>query len=89
MDPARTYDLLRDELGSYSPVLAAKPHVVVLSKADLWPADLPPLSFDAPEAQAVVTISSVAQQGLVDLKETLWSSVNAADESRDTQVPLP
>ncbi len=89
MDPARTYQLLRDELGSYSPVLAAKPHIVVLSKADLWPSDLPPLSFNAPEAWAVMTISSVAQQGLVDLKEGLWSLVNAGDESRDASVPLP
>lgn len=89
IDPARTYRLLRDELGSYSSVLAAKPHVVVLSKADLWPSDLPQLSFDAPEAQGFVTISSVAQQGLVDFKEKLWSLVGAAVDSPDKSVPLP
>src|SRR3989449_5161283 len=34
-DPQATYDLLRREAASYSQELAAKPHVVVLTKSDL------------------------------------------------------
>src|SRR6266446_1899447 len=34
-DPQATYDLLRGEAAAYSKELAAKPHVVVLTKADL------------------------------------------------------
>ena len=36
-DPQATYDLLRKEAAAYSKELAAKPHVVVLTKADLEP----------------------------------------------------
>src|SRR5439155_23757 len=36
-DPQATYDLLRREAASYSKELASKPHIVVLTKADLTP----------------------------------------------------
>src|SRR5882762_4244421 len=36
-DPQTTYDLLLREAGAYSPELAAKPHIVVLTKVDLLP----------------------------------------------------
>ena len=34
-DPQATYDLLRKEAAAYSKELAAKPHIVVLTKSDL------------------------------------------------------
>src|SRR5216117_1242887 len=40
-DPQATYELLLREAGLYSPDLAAKPHVVVLTKLDLLPAGSP------------------------------------------------
>src|SRR5260370_31366486 len=48
-DPQATYDLLRREAASYSKGLAAKPHVVVLTKTDLdtpHPAHRTPIRTD-------------------------------------------
>ena len=51
-DPARVYGELRDELSSYSDELGARPHCVVLSKADLLAPGEDPPEFDAPEIRA-------------------------------------
>src|SRR6478752_6051699 len=37
-DPQSSYDRLRSEVRKYSEALADKPHVVLLTKVDLWPA---------------------------------------------------
>src|SRR5262249_9449740 len=76
-DPQAAYDLLRSEAGRYSPALAAKPHIVVLSKNDLLGADQPVPRIYAPDASAVLSISAVANRGLSELKERLWSLLAA------------
>ncbi|HXF94629.1 MAG TPA: GTPase ObgE [Gemmatimonadales bacterium] len=74
-DPQRTYDLLRREASLYSPALAAKPHLVVVTKLDLLPpgSRLPTIRTedDAP----VVGISAVTGQGVPDLLELLWRTL--------------
>jgi GTP-binding protein len=71
-DPALVYAELREELSSYSDELGARPHCVVLSKADLLaPGDDPP-EFDAPEAWGVFTVSAVSRTGVPALLEALW-----------------
>jgi GTP-binding protein len=70
-----TYETLRAEVATYSEVVAAKPHVVVLTKADLLGPDSVPPTIDAPDADATVVISAVANRGLDDLKEALWRLV--------------
>ena len=79
-DPQRTYDLLRDEAAKYSPELAAKPHVVVITKMDLSTvphphAPTPPLQTEA--GAPVVAISAATGQGIGDLKELLWRQLRA------------
>jgi GTP-binding protein len=69
------YARLRSEVRSYSPLVAQKPHVVVLTKQDLLSSDVVPPSIDAPEADAVIAISAVAQQGVTELAERLWRLV--------------
>jgi GTP-binding protein len=75
-DPQATYDLLRREAAAYSKELASKPHVVVMTKADL---DAPHAARPTPirtEAGApIVTISAVARQGLPELLELLWKTL--------------
>ncbi len=92
-DPQTEYRELRDELAAYSAELAARPHCVVLTKADLLgPEDSPP-EIDAPEAWATLVISSVAQSGLTDLLEGLWERTWVAiqedegDEDEDWWTP--
>jgi len=77
-DPQATYELLRREAASYSKELAAKPHVVVLTKADLQPQTADGRELIATEAGApVVTISAVARQGIPNLLEVLWKTVKS------------
>src|SRR5690348_116738 len=88
LDPQATYELLLREAGSYSPELAAKPHVVVLTKLDLLPStasrSLPPIRTQT--GAPVVAVSSVTREGLSELLETLWQTLQAgvATSSRRT-----
>jgi GTP-binding protein len=76
-DADETYAMLRREIEAFSPALAAKPHCVALSKADLVPADK--LAYpDAPEAFAHVAISALARQGLDAFLGTLWQRLAEA-----------
>jgi len=67
------YNILINELKKFSPVLAEKPKVVVISKMDIAPK-----GFVLPKFRGVkvVPISSVAQQGLDALKTLLWEKIN-------------
>ncbi|MEZ4457384.1 MAG: GTPase ObgE [Gemmatimonadales bacterium] len=77
-DPQASYEKLRREVQSYSEPLFDKPHVVVLTKRDLLAADHAVPGIDAPEAQAVLSISSAAGTGLEELKRTFWRLVESA-----------
>jgi len=74
-DPQATYELLLREAASYSPELAAKPHIVVLTKLDLsHPASrIPTIRTQA--GAPVVAISAVTGAGVPELLETLWQSL--------------
>lgn len=78
LDLLSEYERLRGEVGSYSTELAAKPHCVVFSKADLLPPDWEPPRIDAPEAWGQFVISAVARRGLTPLLEGLWAHATAA-----------
>lgn len=69
-DPQATYELLRREATLYGATLAAKPHVVVFTKADLLaPGASPPaLRTDVP----VQVISAATGAGVPALLESLW-----------------
>ena len=83
-DVQQTYELLRREASAYSAVLAAKPHVVVMTKIDLL-ADTDSIpEIEAPEAEEVIAISSVVQQGLGPMAESFWRLV---DKSPDRSPP--
>ncbi|HEX3927567.1 MAG TPA: GTPase, partial [Gemmatimonadales bacterium] len=77
-DAAASYAQLHREVALYSAALAAKPHVVVLTKSDLVPADADLPDPAASDALWVVAISSAAGQGIEDLKERFWSAVQQA-----------
>ena len=74
-DPQATYDLLRREAAAYSKELAAKPHVVVLTKSDLTTDDRKPITTE--DGAPVVGISAVARQGLPELLELLWKTLKS------------
>jgi GTP-binding protein len=82
-DPQAAYDRLRREVQAYSPDLAEKNHVVLLTKLDLrHPGDpLPPI--DAPGSAGVLPVSSASGEGIEGLKEYLWRLVQQARSTED------
>ena len=81
-DPQATYDVLRREVALYSPELAAKPHVVVLTKTDLttphsssFRAPLPTIRTEV--GAPVAPISAVTRAGLPELLEVLWRTLKS------------
>ena len=91
LEPQAEYDKLREELRRYSEELAAKPHCVVFTKADLLPPDWPPPRVEAPDAWGQMVISSVAQRGLDPLMEALWQHAAhaLAEETAPDEEPEP
>jgi GTPase len=75
IDPQATYEGLRHEVQQYSTTLAAKPHIVLLTKRDLLPSGASLPIVQAPEASSQLAVSSVAGSGLDELKEQLWKFV--------------
>ena len=77
-DPQAAYDRLRHEILLYSAELHAKPHLVVLTKRDLLPADAAIPVLAAPAADGQLAVSSASGAGLEQLRERLWSFVQTA-----------
>lgn len=80
-DTSRTikeeYGILLKELEQYNPELMQKPRVLAVSKSDMLDEELvAEMKADLPDIPTLF-ISSVAQKGLVELKDLLWKEVNA------------
>ncbi len=87
-DLLAAYARLRDEVRAYSPLVARKPHVVVVTKIDLLPPDAGQPGLHSSDATGVLAISAVAQRGLDDLTELLWRLVRTSDvESPEPEAP--
>jgi GTP-binding protein len=80
-DPQEVYDRLRREVRLYSAVLDHRPHLVVLTKRDILPPDATLPRLSAPEALAVLVISSVSRAGLEPLVEAMWQHISAEREA--------
>jgi GTP-binding protein len=86
LEPQEEYARLMDELRAYSEEMAAKPHVVVFTKADLLPPEWPEPRVEAPGAWGQFLISSVARRGLEPLLEGLWQhAARAVEQERAHQ----
>ena len=78
-DPQATYELLLREAALYSAELAVKPHVAVLTKLDLLPTPHPALPVIRTLGGApTVGISAVTGEGVRELLETLWQTLQSA-----------
>jgi len=74
-EPQLTYDLLRREAALYDAELAAKPHVVVVTKMDLLGPGASPPSLRTVDGAPVIPISAVTGAGVAALLETLWQKL--------------
>lgn len=72
------FEILRNELEKYNPDMLQKDFVIAISKSDMLDEELiNAITSELPQNVPHVFISSVAQQGLGELKDLLWKSLNA------------
>ena len=77
-DIAAEYAILLKELETYNPELLDKDRLLSISKSDMLDDELKEeVKKTLPKGVKTVFFSSVAQQGLTDLKDLIWSQLNA------------
>ncbi|APX99396.1 GTPase ObgE [Lacinutrix venerupis] len=78
-DIKKQYDILLDELRRYNPEMLDKDRFIAISKSDMLDDELQAelkVELDNNLPIPYVFISSVAQQGLMELKDLLWQALN-------------
>ena len=78
-DIKKQYDILLDELRRYNPEMLDKERIIAISKSDMLDDELKAemkTELDTELPIPYLFISSVAQQGLTALKDTLWKLLN-------------
>ena len=86
-DPAATRATLEEELAGHSPVFAERPKVFALNKADLLE-NRDRFNEVAPVFDQPFMISTLARQGLPELLEHLWATVDRL-RKEEAESPQP
>lgn len=74
---AAEYEILKNELQEFNSELMQKPHLLVVTKSDMLDEELKTeMAKELPKVPHLF-ISSVAQMGLVELKDMLWKAINS------------
>ncbi|MDD7886405.1 GTPase ObgE [Flavivirga sp. 57AJ16] len=79
-DIRKQYDVLLDELRRYNPEMLDKERIIAISKSDMLDTELKAelkKELDNELPIPYLFISSVAQQGITELKDLLWKMLNA------------
>ncbi len=72
-DIIKEYEILKNELAEHNPELLDKESLLAITKSDMLDEELmTEMKKELPENTDVLFISSVAQTGLVELKDKLW-----------------
>ena len=76
-DILKEYHILLGELKKYNPQLLDKNRILAISKSDMLDQELKDeISQYLPHDLTYLFISSLAQQGLMELKDTIWQKLN-------------
>lgn len=78
-DIFQQYEILLDELRRYNPEMLDKDRLIAISKSDMLDAELEAelkIELDKTLPVDYLFISSVAQKGIADLKDTLWKMLH-------------
>lgn len=86
--PWDDFRILERELALYSPILGAKPRLVVANKMDLPEAAANLAKFREKVPALVIPISCYTQEGFPDLRATLWKFVKGTAEERAQLQPV-
>ncbi len=74
---AKEYEILLGELKKYNPELLDKDRILAVSKSDMLDEELKAeIAKGLPKDLPSLFISSVAQQGLAELKDLIWKKLN-------------
>jgi GTPase len=79
-DIKKQYDILLDELRRYNPEMLDKSRLIAITKCDMLDDELKAelkIELDNELPIDYVVISSVAQQGITQLKDRLWNMLNS------------
>lgn len=77
-DHKKEFEILLNELEEYNPEMLQKEFIIAISKSDMLDDELKAeITKVLPKDIPHVFISSVAQKGLTELKDMLWSALNA------------
>jgi len=87
-EPWDDHRILERELRLYSPVLAAKPRIIVANKMDLPEAAAKLKKFQERVKDLVIPISCYSQEGIQDFRDKLWAAVKGPVEQRP-KAPAP
>ena len=72
-DIIKEYEILKNELKEHNPELLDKDHLLAITKEDMLDEELKAeMKEELPEGVKILFISSVAQTGLMELKDVLW-----------------
>jgi GTP-binding protein len=88
-DPLEDYDVILNELHSFSPVVAAKPTLLVASRIDaVGEGDrlIRLREFCAERGLPLHEISSVTGEGLEKLKEAIWARLEQIPKSKEQEI---
>jgi GTP-binding protein len=76
-DIAKEYEILLGELQKYNPELLDKDRILAISKSDMLDEELiAEIKEELPTDLTSLFISSVAQQGITELKDLIWKKLN-------------
>ena len=76
-DHAREFDILINELEEYNPELLHKKIILAISKSDMLDEELKQaIAETLPPDVPHIFISSLANIGIVELKDMLWAALN-------------
>ena len=74
---AKEYEILLGELKKYNPELLDKNRILAISKSDMLDEELQVfLEEELPKDIPTLFVSSVAQQGITELKDLIWKKLN-------------
>lgn len=79
-DHAKEFHILLNELEQYNPELLHKRMIIAISKSDMLDDELKhAIGATLPKDVPHLFISSVTNQGIMELKDALWEALNAKD----------
>ena len=79
-DIVKEYKVLLSELKKYNPELLDKERILAISKSDLLDEELTnEIQISLPKDIDHIFISSITEQGLINLKDKIWTQLNKSE----------